>query len=67
MYSTDTQQQFVALSKKFISSPATANDLKELRDLLVFHERKYYIEDSPLISDFEYDILYKQLVSLEEQ
>lgn len=67
MYSTDTQQHFVALSKKFISSPATANDLKELRDLLVFHERKYYIEDSPLISDFEYDILYKQLVSLEEQ
>ena len=67
MYSTDTQLHFVALSKKFISSPATANDLKELRDLLVFHERKYYIEDSPLISDFEYDILYKQLVSLEEQ
>ncbi len=67
MYSTDTQQHFVALSKNFISSPATANDLKELRDLLVFHERKYYIEDSPLISDFEYDILYKQLVSLEEQ
>ena len=67
MYSTDTQQHFVALSKKYISSPATANDLKELRDLLVFHERKYYIEDSPLISDFEYDILYKQLVSLEEQ
>lgn len=66
MYSTDTQQHFVALSKKYISSPATANDLKELRDLLVFHERKYYIEDSPLISDFEYDILYKQLVSLEE-
>jgi len=67
MYSTDTQQHFVALSKKYISSPASANDLKELRDLLVFHERKYYIEDSPLISDFEYDILYKQLVSLEEQ
>ena len=66
MYTPEAQNNFVQLSKKFLSDPATVLDLQSLRDLLVFHERKYYIEDSPIISDFEYDILYKQLESLEE-
>lgn len=66
MYTSEAQHNFVQLSKKFLSDPATVRDLPSLRELLVFHERKYYIEDSPLISDFEYDILYKQLESLEE-
>ena len=29
--------------------------IKELSDSLKYHNRKYYIEDSPEISDFEYD------------
>jgi DNA ligase (NAD+) len=66
MYSPESQQLFVQLSKKFLTSPASVLDLASLRDLLVFHERKYYIEDSPLIADFEYDALYKQLVAIEE-
>lgn len=66
MYSPESQQLFVQLSKKFLTSPASVLDLPSLRDLLVFHERKYYIEDSPLIADFEYDALYKQLVAIEE-
>ncbi len=65
MYTPESQQSFVQLSKRFLISPATLFDLPSLRDLLVFHERKYYIEDSPLISDYEYDILYKQLEALE--
>lgn len=30
-----------------------------------FHNKKYYEEDSPVISDFEYDALYKKLEDLE--
>jgi DNA ligase (NAD+) len=32
-----------------------------LRGVLQFHEHRYYVLDSPLISDYEYDTLYKQL------
>ena len=32
-----------------------------LRGVLQFHEHRYYVQDSPLISDYEYDTLYKQL------
>ncbi|MFZ1454902.1 MAG: NAD-dependent DNA ligase LigA [Saprospiraceae bacterium] len=66
MYTPEKQQYFIDQSKKFLTTPATVKDLGELRDLLVFHERKYYIEDNPLISDFEYDQLYTQLVQIEE-
>ena len=39
----------------------------ELRELLNYHSRKYYIEDSPEIDDYEYDMLQRELVSLEKQ
>lgn len=42
----------------------TAN-LEPLRDVLRFHEYRYYILNDPLISDYEYDQLYKELEKLE--
>lgn len=41
--------------------------IEELRKILNYHSRKYYIEDSPEISDYEYDQLYHELLDLEEQ
>jgi DNA ligase (NAD+) len=67
MYTPERQQYYTDLSKKFLITPASVKDLEDLRNLLIFHERKYYIEDNPLISDYEYDQLYKQLVQLEEE
>lgn len=37
-----------------------------LRELLRYHSRKYYVEDSPEISDAEYDRLFYELVELEK-
>src|SRR6187200_2234751 len=37
----------------------------DLRDVLRFHEYRYYILSDPLISDKEYDVLYKALEKLE--
>jgi len=37
----------------------------ELRELLTYHGHKYYVEDNPEISDFEYDKLYRELEDLE--
>lgn len=39
--------------------------LEELREQIHYHSRKYYTEDDPEISDYEYDQLYRQLETLE--
>lgn len=38
-----------------------------LTDILNYHNYKYYVEDSPEISDFEFDALLKELEDLEEK
>ena len=40
--------------------------IKELRETLSYHAKRYYVYDDPEISDFEYDRLYAELVRLEE-
>jgi DNA ligase (NAD+) len=42
-----------------------AKHLDDLRDVLRFHEYRYYIMSDPLISDKEYDVLYKALEQIE--
>ena len=41
--------------------------INELIDKINYHNEKYYNEDSPEISDMEYDNLVKELIKLEEQ
>ncbi len=38
---------------------------KELREEIRYHDRKYYIENDPEISDHEYDMLVKELEAIE--
>lgn len=39
--------------------------IKELKDQIEFHNRKYYDEDAPIIKDYEYDRLLLELKELE--
>jgi DNA ligase (NAD+) len=41
--------------------------VRELRDQLAYHARRYYVEDDPEIGDEEYDGLYTELVALESE
>lgn len=41
--------------------------IEELRKLISEYDRLYYIEHKSVVSDFEYDRLYKELVKLEEE
>ena len=41
--------------------------IEELTNLLNYHSQKYYVEDSPEISDFEYDKMLVELENLEMQ
>ena len=40
--------------------------MRDLEKKLEYHSRKYYVEDSPEISDFEYDEMFYRLKKLEE-
>lgn len=39
----------------------------ELSERIRYHNRKYYVEDSPEIDDFEYDEMYRRLENLEAE
>src|SRR5919202_1872635 len=39
--------------------------IEDLREQIRYHNRLYYVEDAPEISDAEYDALYKELEDLE--
>ncbi len=41
--------------------------IDELTELLEYHSRKYYVEDNPEISDFEYDKMMVELEELEKE
>ena len=41
--------------------------IKELRDTLNAHSYRYYVLDEPSISDYEYDMLQRELANLEKE
>ncbi len=72
MYTRDEQRAFFELSKKYLSQDVAiaatpvSQQMEDLRRLIIYHEWRYYILNDPVVSDFEYDQLYKQLEKLEE-
>lgn len=44
----------------------SSDSIHLLRDVLRFHEYNYYVVNEPLISDYEFDILYKSLEKIEK-
>lgn len=60
MYSKEKIKQFLDRSK-------APPDIEALREVLRFHEYRYYVQNDPLISDEEYDKLYKALEKIEKE
>ncbi len=71
MYSSDQTRKLENLSRSLLEKAnqhkVRASDIENLREVLRFHEHRYYILNDPLISDFEYDTLYKELEKLESE
>jgi DNA ligase (NAD+) len=71
MYSSQAtktlQKETVALLKKNEGKTITIKEIEELRNVLRFHEYRYYVLNDPLISDYEYDQLYKALEKTESE
>lgn len=71
MYSKETTRQLQQLTgelfKKKKADQLTKKEIEKLRGVLRFHEYRYYILNDPLISDYEYDQLYKSLEKIENE
>lgn len=68
LYSKEDVIRLTADTKSVLSENIENADqiyLQTLKDLIVFHEYRYYVLDEPLISDHEYDIIYKKLQAIE--
>jgi len=69
MLPKETIQKLQTASAKFLKDlgkgAIPAKEIENLRNVLRFHEHRYYILNDPLISDFEYDQLYKALEKME--
>ena len=50
-----------------LSRREAAQKIAELRKEIAFHEKKYYVDNDPQISDFEFDQLMKRLEDLESR
>lgn len=46
---------------------AAKKEIDSLREQIRYHGQKYYTEDAPEISDYEYDMLYRRLETLEAE
>ena len=69
MYSPEQTKNLQKKTQEFLKAsaqPAFA-DLPLLREILKFHEYRYYILNDPLVADFEYDQLYKKLERAEAE
>ncbi len=68
-YTPEAQRALFTLSQQYLRgehSPDERRQMEELQQLIVYHEHRYYILNDPVLSDFEYDTLFKKLEALEE-
>ncbi len=73
MYSKKEQQQLAEQSRQLLaqngelSLKQAPQRAKALHQVIRYHEWRYYVLNDPVVSDYEYDQLYKSLEALEEQ
>jgi len=53
------------MASKPLTREQAAARIKDLRDEIKYHEKKYYVDNEPQISDYEFDRLVKELGRLE--
>ncbi|HSN07616.1 MAG TPA: NAD-dependent DNA ligase LigA [Hanamia sp.] len=64
MYTTEQSKELQKDTERLLKNNGNVD---ELRKVLRFHEYRYYILNDPLVSDSEYDSLYKMLEKLEKE
>lgn len=74
-YTSEHQARLKLLTNKLLSEISiqyaqaenAALVINEIREVIQFHDWKYYVDANPEIKDFDYDQLFRKLKSLEEK
>lgn len=72
MYSATIQKSLYERSKQLLTATdadtlhTAKEQVEQLSEVLIYHEWRYYVLDDPILSDEEYDRLYKLLERVEE-
>ena len=56
---------FILKKNEGFDKKSDERQARALREIISFHDWKYYVQSGPVISDFEYDSLFKKLKALE--
>ncbi len=76
MYSKERERELIELSRNLLGriDEILSSDIREakkyaelLREVISYHDYKYYVQASPVISDYEYDRLFRALRELERK
>ena len=71
MYNKEEHKHLFDLTKAYLDpqnavrTAVASQQVQELHQLINYHEWRYYVQNDPIISDFEYDHLFKYLEELE--
>ena len=63
-YLRDPPTEFTPIEK--LSEEAAERQATQLREAIRYHDRRYYLENDPLIADRTYDVLFERLRELED-
>ncbi len=76
MYTPERERELIELTRKLLKELSKIRDasfeeakkyVEELREVINYHDYKYYVQASPVISDYEYDQLFRSLRDLEKK
>lgn len=74
LFSSGNKYELITLTERllkklddFIPEDKLESFCEELKTVINFHDKKYYVDASPLITDYDYDRLFKKLISIEEE
>jgi DNA ligase (NAD+) len=70
MYSKEQQQELHQLLQQLLQAENKFSDEEKvlaLRKVINYHDWRYYVLSEPIVTDFDYDSLFKQLKEIEAQ
>lgn len=70
MYSSEQQTALNHLTQQLVKGEkpfAAEKKISALRDVINYHDWRYYVLSEPVLTDFDYDLLFKELKELETQ
>ena len=69
MYTQQDEQRLYAQAKHLLNNDDGKEDevVVQLREVILYADWKYYVQSEPVLSDFEYDSLFKKLKHIEDK